>query len=92
MPRHGGETEVNMYFVYILRSILSGKHYVGCTNNPERRLKEHNNNKTRSLKNRGPFKLIYKEEFDNLSEARKRERIIKSYKGGNAFKRLIVRA
>ena len=65
------------------------RYYVGCTNNIERRLKEHNNNKTFSLKNRGPFELIYKEEYSTLKEARKREKEIKSYKGGNAFKRLL---
>jgi len=78
-----------MFFVYIIRSIKTKKYYVGCTNNIERRLKEHNNNKTFSLKNRGPFELIYKEEYSTLKEARKREKEIKSYKGGNAFKRLL---
>jgi predicted GIY-YIG superfamily endonuclease len=43
------------------------------------------------LKNRGPFKLVYKEEYTTLKEARERERQIESYKGGNAFKKLIKR-
>jgi putative endonuclease len=80
-----------MFFVYIIRSIKTKKYYVGCTNNIERRLQEHNSNKTFSLKNQGPFELIYKEEYSTLKEARKRERQIKSYKGGNAFKKLIKR-
>jgi len=34
--------------------------------------------------------LIYKEEAENYSEARIREKQIKSYKGGNEFKKLII--
>ena len=55
----------------------------------ERRLFEHNHNNTQSLKNKGPFILIYKEQFINKLDATKRERQIKSYKGGNEFKKLL---
>ena len=78
-----------MYYVYILQSKTTGKHYIGSTNDPDRRLKEHNGNQTISLKNKGPFVIIYKETFTTLRLARKRESEIKSYKGGNAFKKLI---
>ncbi|HUW24823.1 MAG TPA: GIY-YIG nuclease family protein [Patescibacteria group bacterium] len=40
-----------MFFVYILRSTKTGKFYTGSTNNLERRLTEHNANKTMSLVN-----------------------------------------
>ncbi len=36
-----------------------------------------------------PWELIYIEKFNNKIEAVKREKQIKSYKGGEAFKRLI---
>ena len=81
-----------MFVVYVLISTKTGKHYTGCTSNIKRRLEEHNRNKTRSLKNKGPFELIYQENYNSLSEARKREFEIKSYKGGNAFKKLVMRA
>jgi len=81
-----------MFHVYVIKSLKTGKYYTGCTNDIERRIKEHNGNKTRSLKNKGPFKLIHQEDYDNLSRARKREVEIKSYKGGNAFKKLLLRA
>jgi len=81
-----------MFTVYILKSVTTGRFYVGCTNNVNRRLEEHNKNKTRSTKNKGPFELIHQENYNSLSEGRKREQIIKSYKGGNAFKKLIMRA
>ena len=86
-----GRQRVNMFTVYILKSVTTGRFYVGCTNNVNRRLEEHNKNKTRSTKNKGPFELIHQENYNSLSEGRKREQIIKSYKGGNAFKKLVKR-
>ena len=77
------------WYVYVLRSLKDGKHYIGYTSNLERRLKEHNSGKQRSTKHRAPFELIYYEEFESKSDAIKRERQLKSYKGGEAFKRLI---
>ncbi len=50
---------------------------------------EHNSNNTKSLKNKGPFVLVYSESYENKLQAHRREQTIKSYKGGNAFKRLI---
>jgi len=78
-----------MYYAYIIYSTNNGKYYTGSTNNLDRRLREHNSNQTKSLKNKGPFELIYFEEFNTLTEARKRELKIKSYKGGNGFRKLI---
>ena len=80
----------HMYYAYIIQSLKNGRYYIGSTNNIERRLYEHNHNNTASLKNKGPFKAVYKEEFQTVKEARFREREIKSYKGGNAFKKLIA--
>ena len=53
-------------------------------------MQEHNSNNTESLINKGPYFLVHKEEFVTKNEAIKRERQIKSYKGGNAFKKLIL--
>jgi putative endonuclease len=78
-----------MFYVYILKSLSDGKYYVGHTNNIERRIEDHNRGKNKSVRNRGPFEIIYKEEFPARLEAIRRERQIKSYKGGEAFKRLL---
>lgn len=77
------------YFVYILKSERDGKHYIGFTENVEARLEFHNSGLQKSTKNRIPFKLIYTEQYETKKEALKREKQIKSYKGGTAFKRLI---
>lgn len=68
-------------FVYILE--CSDKTlYVGCTNNLEKRLEQHNNSKKGAhyTKIRRPVILMYKEEFATLIEARKREAEIKRWK------------
>jgi putative endonuclease len=78
-----------MYYVYILRSSKTGKHYIGYTDNLLRRLKEHNSGRTKSLYKHVPLEIVRVEEYDSSEEARKRERQIKRYKSGEAFKKLI---
>ena len=80
---------VNMFFVYVLKSLKDNKFYIGSTNNLERRIQDHNRGKSKSVKNRGPFKLIYKKEYQTRLEALRREKEIKSYKSGEAFRILI---
>lgn len=78
-----------MYFVYVLQSETSGKYYVGMTDDVNRRLVEHNSGKTTSTRKCRPWKVVHTESFDDRQSAWKRERQIKSYKGGEAFKRLV---
>ncbi len=78
-----------MYIVYILKSLKTGSHYTGYTGDLKMRLKYHNSGKTASLRKHIPLEIIYKEEYNSLDEARFRERQIKSYKSGEAFKRLL---
>ena len=79
-----------MFVVYVLKSVKDGRHYIGYTNDLERRLSDHNRGKSRSVRNRGPFEIIYKEVCSDEILAKERERQIKSYKGGEAFKKLIA--
>lgn len=78
-----------MYYVYILKSLKDQGFYVGCTKNIEKRILEHNKGKTISLKNRRPLIVVYSEKHDNVNNAYAREKEIKSYKGGNEFKKII---
>ena len=77
------------WWVYILKSKKSGSYYIGSTDSKERRLNEHNRGKNKFTRNRGPWKIVYTEKFSSRKEARRRERKIKSYKGGNEFKKLL---
>ena len=78
-----------MYTVYILQSQRSGKYYIGYTSNLEKRLKDHNSGKTKSLLKHIPLEIIKTEEYHLYEDARKREAQIKSYKSGEAFRKLI---
>lgn len=69
-----------MHFTYILEC-ADNSLYVGCTNNLERRLKQHNNSKwgAHYTKIRRPVMLKYSETFSTLKEARQRESEIKGW-------------
>lgn len=75
-----------MFTVYILQSLKDSKTYVGYTNNFEVRFKQHNSGQSKSTKHRAPFKLLFKEEFDNSNEAKKREIWWKSGAGRRKLK------
>ena len=77
------------YFVYVIRSLKNGRYYTGCTQNLDNRLSEHNSGETKSIRYLRPFELVYKETFDTLSEARQRERYIKSQKSSKYIEQLI---
>ena len=66
-----------MFYTYILKSLQDGKKYIGSTSNLRHRLQLHNEGKVLSTRNRKPFKLIYFETFETMSEARWRERRFK---------------
>jgi len=70
-----------MYFVYILKCADSSL-YVGCTNDIEKRLKQHNDSKwgAHYTKIRRPVMLKYSEIFSTLKEARQREAEIKRWR------------
>jgi len=76
-----------MYYIYVLRSLKNGRFYIGCTNNIERRLQEHNKGQSKYTSLTKPFELIYREESDNLIDARRRERLLKGGKGREWLKR-----
>lgn len=78
-----------MHIVYILQSQKTNKYYVGCTNNLKKRILQHNLGENISTKNGRPWKLIIYKKFENQQDAYNYEKKIKSYKGGNAFKKLI---
>ena len=79
-----------MWYIYALKSIKDGNLYIGISENPERRLQDHNSGMTKSTKTRKPFKIIYKESCDNRIEARKREKYLKSGFGREFLKQFIT--
>jgi putative endonuclease len=58
-----------------------GNLYVGITDNPERRLKEHDTHQGAGFtKNKDAFKIVFLEPKNSLAEARRREIQIKKWR------------
>ena len=76
-----------MNFTYILECIDKTL-YIGSTPNLEKRLIEHNSSKNGAhyTKIRRPVVLVYKEEFETLKEARRRECELKRLKRSEKLK------
>lgn len=79
-----------MFYVYVLKIKNTGRYYIGQTQDLTKRLEKHQRGETKSMKNRGEFELVHVERYSSRSDAMKREKDIKSYKGGEAFKRLLL--
>jgi putative endonuclease len=57
-----------MFYVYLIQSIKDKGIYIGCTSDLRKRLKEHNQGKTKSIRHRIPFTLIYYEAYLNKTK------------------------
>ena len=77
------------FHVYILQSESTGRFYVGQTEHLEDRVAYHNANYSIALRNRGPWKLVYSEEYASRSEAVHRERHIKRQKDRSFIEALL---
>jgi putative endonuclease len=67
-----------MFYVYLLKSALTGTKYIGCTSDLKNRLNEHNSGKNNSTKNKIPWKLVYYEAFMDKYDAFNREKELKN--------------
>lgn len=67
-----------MNYTYVLISEKDGKFYIGFTSNLDKRLKEHDDGKVISTKNRRPLHLIYYEACKNEHDAIHREKYFKT--------------
>jgi len=69
-----------VYYTYILRSLRTGKYYVGSTEDLERRLQEHNGdlpNPGRSTLAGKPWELVFQAAYPSRSQAVAAEQYIK---------------
>lgn len=69
------------YYIYVLRSKLDKKLYVGYTENLKSRFEQHSKGQVISTKNRRPLELIYSEACRDKNDATHRERYLKTYHG-----------
>ncbi len=78
-----------MSYVYILQSERSGRYYIGSSEDPQRRLEEHNNGRTASTKNKGPWKICLAQEYPSTLEARQMELRLKRFKSRKIIEQII---
>jgi putative endonuclease len=74
--RNGEHTQgvIMPHFMYILQC-ADGSYYIGCSENPEARVREHNGgvHGATYTAHRRPVNLVYSESFATLADAMKRE-------------------
>jgi putative endonuclease len=80
-----------MIYTYILRSKKDGQFYTGSTNDLRKRFHYHENGKVTSTRGRGSFELIYYEACVHDSDARIREKYLKTGMGKRYLKNRLKR-
>ena len=81
---------MSLFTCYILKSLKTGKYYVGHTNNLVRRFSEHNSGQTKSTKSGIPWEIVFTKEFETNSEAAAFENYIKKMKSRKFIENLIA--
>jgi putative endonuclease len=79
-----------MWYVYILRSTVDNKFYVGSTNDLKRRLREHNDGSCESTRHRRPLELEAYIAVREASVARSLEKYPKSGSGIATLRKRIL--
>ena len=68
-----------MFFVYIIYSSSHDVYYKGVSEEPLRRLEEHNSDRSRYTSGKGPWELVYTEQLTTKRDALIREKQIKKW-------------
>ena len=71
-----------MHYTYVLLSQADQRFYIGATQDLNRRLEEHDAGRVRSTAYRRPLELVYYEACLSAEDAYRRERYLKSGRGG----------
>jgi len=71
---------MNNGYIYLLESINFSKSYLGSTDNPSRRIAEHNNGKCKTTDKFKPWKCIFIINVGDLTTAKKIEYYLKQQK------------
>lgn len=82
-----------MHYVYILKSRKTKELYLGCTIDLEKRIKEHNANRSFYTKNKGPWEVRYYEAFHSKEDAFNREKQLKKHaRGIQELKKILTKS
>ncbi|MBK5284463.1 MAG: GIY-YIG nuclease family protein [Bacteroidia bacterium] len=75
--------------VYALKNAVNAEIYVGISENPVRRLREHNTGKNKYTKAFMPWEIFFMETHPDYSHARKREKYLKSAAGKKFLRKFL---
>ena len=78
-----------MFSVYILKSFVNNKYYIGQTSDIEKRLVYHNSGYSKSTKAGIPWKLVHSENYDTRQQAIRRESELKKYKSRKIVEKIV---
>ncbi|MBN8707265.1 MAG: GIY-YIG nuclease family protein [Bacteroidetes bacterium] len=78
-----------MFYTYVLKSVKTGKFYIGYSSDIAKRIEKHNNGKSRSTKSGIPWSLYYFESYETKTEAIRRELEMKSWKSHKKLEQLL---
>jgi putative endonuclease len=82
-----------VHYVYIIQSVKTEEIYIGRTDKLKNRVNQHNANKNKSTKGKGPWRLIYTEMYRSKEDAMTRENRLKYYgKALGQLKRRITKS
>jgi len=70
-----------MYYVYVLRSLVTNRYYTGSTADVAERLRHHNSGATKSTRHGIPWVVVHTETLSTRQEALRRERSLKTGQG-----------
>jgi len=76
---------MELFKVYIIKSIGADRYYVGSTSDLEKRLNSHNSSRAKWTKRYQPWEVVYTESYSTRGEAVKREKFLKSFKNIKKF-------
>ncbi|PYV10867.1 MAG: hypothetical protein DMG23_06200 [Acidobacteria bacterium] len=83
--RHHVRVTGKTYFVYVLWSERSHRFYIGISENPRKRLDQHNRARKSWTSRHRPWTLVLTESYENYTGARKRGIELKSQNSGRGF-------
>ena len=62
---------------YLIKSEKDRSYYVGISEDPKKRLREHNGGKVKTTTHKKPYQLVYFKEHNDYEEARRHEKWLK---------------
>jgi putative endonuclease len=79
----------DMYYVYVLKSLVDERLYIGYSANLKSRFRQHQDGGVISTRSRRPLELIFYEGYKSMEDAKRRERYFKTSKGKSSLQLML---